>query len=370
MRKVVIWGAGTSGKEVLNCLKESYDIVCFFDNDKRLEGKSVDGVEIVSPKKLTEIVKLNVDAIILGVSVMLYEDVYQQIQEILPDYDDVYYVPTYWKHLKFIKYSNKNGYSMYPFLGVEAVRACNLKCNACLHFSNVVEELGEYNLVQLDMDFERLSQLFTNICCVRVAGGEPLLAKPEHLANMIEIIKAHFPDCMVELITNGLLLTKIPKSLINIIKKYEVRINITLYEPTKKIFSKIEEFCKKYDISYIAYGTDRDSFTRRLYLQGNGMRDSIYRRCDINRCNIMRYGRITHCPLEMHADYINKHFETNLPENIGYNFYDSKANGEEIREYIRKASESCEYCGIPETIPWTVKSKGTTIKDWMVNRVE
>lgn len=369
MKKLAIWGAGTSGKEVAECLKKSYNIVCFFDNNRNLAGERVCGIEVMPPDNLEEkIVQLEVDAIILGVSVMLYDDVYRQIIDAMPIYDDIYYVPTYWRHIKFIKYSNKNNNSMYPFLGVEAVRACNLKCNACLHFSNVVNNLEEYDLHQLDKDFKRLSELFTNICCVRIAGGEPLLT--DQLPDMIKIIKRYFPDCMVELITNGLLLTKIKKELIDVLHEYEIRINITLYEPTKRIFGEIKEFCKNNNILYIAYGTDRDSFTRRLYLEGNGKKDQIYRQCDINRCNIMRYGRITHCPLEMHADFINQTYGTKLPENIGYQFYDKNASGEAIREYIRVASQSCEYCGVPEVIPWSIKHRTATIEDWMVNRVE
>lgn len=369
MKKLAIWGAGTSGKEVLDCLKDIYDIVCFFDNNRELEGHKIEGVNIFSAENVSKkVAELGVDAIILGVSVMLYEDVYQQLTRIIPEYDEIYYVPTYWSHIKFIKYSNKNNMSMYPFLGVEAVRACNLKCNACLHFSNVVEELGEYDLEQLDNDFKRLSKLFTNICCVRIAGGEPLLAP--HLSEMIKTVKKHFPDCMVELITNGLLLTQIGQELIETICKYEVRVNITLYEPTRKRFDDIKEFCRINNISYIAYGTDRDSFTRRLYVEGNGRRDEIYRKCDINRCNIMRYGRITHCPLEMHAEYINKRYGTSLPEKVGYMFYKEGASGEEIRNYIREASDSCEFCGVPEVIPWSIKHKTATIEDWMVNRVE
>ena len=369
MNRLVIWGAGSSGREVLEVLKSSYDIVCFIDNNENIVGNDIDGIEICSPKILPSLVeKFNVDAIILGVSVMLYEDVYEQIMSILPEYDNVFYVPSYWKNIKFIKYSNKKGKSMYPFLGVEAVRACNLKCNACMHFSNVVEELGEYDLGQLNSDFKRLSEIFTDICCIRIAGGEPLLSN--NLPKMIRIVKKYFPNCMVELITNGLLLTKINKDLIEAICENEVRVNITLYEPTRKKYDEIEAFCRQNNIPYIAYGTNRDSFSRRLYLKENGKKTEIYNKCDMNRCNIMRYGRITHCALEMHADYINKRYGTQLPENEGYNFYSDDASGEAIRQYIRGASKSCEYCGTPEVIPWSVKHKTATIKDWMVNRVE
>ena len=256
---------------------------------------------------------------------------------------------------------------MIAFLGIEAVRACNLKCNACLHFSNVVEDLMEYDLDQLDRDFHRLSELFQNICCVRVAGGEPLLS--DKLPQMFSIIKKYFPDCMVELITNGLKLIDIDNSLLRAIHEYEVRVNVTLYPPTKKIFSKIEHFCEENNISLMAYGEDRSIFTKRLYPQGHNSEKEIYVKCDINRCNIMRYGRITHCPLEMHGDFINCKYGTKLPEDGGYHFYNSESTGQDIKAFLRQSSYSCRYCGLPQELKWEVKSKNASLEDWTVCRI-
>jgi FlaA1/EpsC-like NDP-sugar epimerase len=63
--KIIIFGAGISGKIIYEKLKDKYDIVAFFDNDKTKQNTIFDGVNVMEPKPL-DIFQFNIEFIVIA----------------------------------------------------------------------------------------------------------------------------------------------------------------------------------------------------------------------------------------------------------------------------------------------------------------
>lgn len=61
--KVIIFGAGSTGKKIFKEIKTYYNIICFIDNDSTKWGTVLDNIVIYNPEK---ILKIEYDKIILG----------------------------------------------------------------------------------------------------------------------------------------------------------------------------------------------------------------------------------------------------------------------------------------------------------------
>ncbi|WP_145152803.1 TylF/MycF/NovP-related O-methyltransferase [Paenibacillus xylanexedens] len=64
MEKAIIYGAGTTGKSVLEQIqKKGANCIAFIDNDSNLHGEKVNGISVIAPN---DIVTLNFDKIYIG----------------------------------------------------------------------------------------------------------------------------------------------------------------------------------------------------------------------------------------------------------------------------------------------------------------
>lgn len=67
---VMIYGAGHSGRQLLNALdqEEKYNVVSFIDDNAEIQGREIGGVRVNSPTKLEELItEYNISAILLAV---------------------------------------------------------------------------------------------------------------------------------------------------------------------------------------------------------------------------------------------------------------------------------------------------------------
>ena len=87
---------------------------------------------------------------------------------------------------------------------------CNLKCKYCSHFSAIAKE-EYYDVNKYKKDMKRLSKITGGkINVIQLLGGEPLL-HPE-INKLMNITRFYFPHTTIDIITNGLLLDKMPDS--------------------------------------------------------------------------------------------------------------------------------------------------------------
>ena len=80
MKKVVIWGCGTSGKISYEKAKSEFDVIAFIDNNHILYGDKMYGIGIISPETVYELCRdKKINLIILGGCSTNYDDIYNQI---------------------------------------------------------------------------------------------------------------------------------------------------------------------------------------------------------------------------------------------------------------------------------------------------
>ena len=68
MKKVLIFGAGGFGREILMQINKDNEVIGFLDNDLSRKGESVDGVEIIGNATATN--EIEYDEIVLGTLAM------------------------------------------------------------------------------------------------------------------------------------------------------------------------------------------------------------------------------------------------------------------------------------------------------------
>lgn len=76
MKKMVIFGAGPTGKRVYEFYKDICEIIAFTDNDPKLYGIGYDGLPVISPERLSQ---MDYDYIVIG-SVQGRDDIYGQLR--------------------------------------------------------------------------------------------------------------------------------------------------------------------------------------------------------------------------------------------------------------------------------------------------
>lgn len=78
MKKCIIWGAGFYGKSAFHKLSLTHNVLYYVDNNSKLWGSIINGIEIISPEKMYDIYDDETDIIICCNS---YIEIYKQIAD-------------------------------------------------------------------------------------------------------------------------------------------------------------------------------------------------------------------------------------------------------------------------------------------------
>ncbi len=139
-----------------------------------------------------------------------------------------------------------------PMFEVHIAEHCNLNCQCCTHFS----PLAEPEFLPLDdyeKDMKRMSELTTgkiNVGSVHILGGEPLLNK--NCTKYLELARKYFPNSVIRLITNGILLPQQPEEFWKVLSVNNITLAPTKY-PIDINWKKIQDYCNQYKIKLDFY---------------------------------------------------------------------------------------------------------------------
>ena len=232
-------------------------------------------------------------------------------------------------------------------MGVHATDHCNLNCKGCNAFSPIAEE-GFLDIQTYKKDIEKLAELTGNkLLSMFVAGGEPLL-HPD-INEILNITREYFIGTKIYIITNGLLLLKMPEIFWKCCQKNEVEIYISRY-PIKINYDLIKEKAKEYDVIIDIYGGSNMPIKLMhkfpLDLTGNQTLKRSYNICnEINSCHIIKNGKIYPCNPIARIVHFNKYFNKKL-EISSEDVLELKniVNIEQIYNFLCSPKSFCKYC--------------------------
>nr|WP_257906137.1 radical SAM protein [Campylobacter lari]MCR6536026.1 4Fe-4S cluster-binding domain-containing protein [Campylobacter lari] len=253
----------------------------------------------------------------------------------------------YWKNLDF----HLRKITPQAFLEVVEIHlseSCNLNCFGCNHFSQLAEK--EFpDLKKFEKDIFRLAEISQGyIENIRLMGGEPLLNP--NCVDYFDITRKYFPNSNIWLVTNGILLDKQDECFWNSCHKNNIEIRPTKY-PIKIDWARIENICKKYQVSLVFFNQGQIEKTSWKFLLdpfGNQDRYKNFINCSMaNHCIQFKDGRLYTCTLPAHIHHFNKKFNSNF-QVTKLDFIDiyKVKDYQEILTFLAKPISFCRYCKV------------------------
>lgn len=244
---------------------------------------------------------------------------------------------------------------------------CNLNCKGCAHFSPLSK--AEFpDFAEAERDFARLGELFHGKCnSISLMGGEPLL-NPQ-IEDYCRMARKHFPIGDVQIVTNGILLLKMPDSFYKTCKEAKITIHVTPY-PIKLDHKSIRKRCRRYGVPYHFYWdeTSKEEFFRYV-IDETGSQDMVQNFIDCgnaNYCLFLYKGRMYPCGAGAHFRVFNDYYQAGmeLTDQDSVDIYKVKGDWELLME-LAKPVPMCRYCvmsGRKETFTWGHSKKDK--KEW------
>ena len=259
----------------------------------------------------------------------------------------------------------------YLKMEVHITEHCNLNCKGCFHFSCIAnKEFLSLNVFESNL--KRLSELTRKLPEIVLLGGEPLL-HPQ-ICSFIVTSRNYFPNTLIKILTNGILLEKQSNKFWSTCKDNNVIISISLY-PINIDFKNIERIAMEqkvhliYDEDYTkTYSHISDKHTMyKWYLDIAGKQNYIknYNNCRHKGglCITLRDGKLYPCCTVAHIIFFNRMFNKNLDvtDRDYIDIYKTDSI-DDVYDFMIKPFPFCRYC-IPlkqHTVDWSVTKKEIT----------
>ncbi|MBQ6380342.1 MAG: radical SAM protein [Clostridia bacterium] len=247
----------------------------------------------------------------------------------------------------------------------EITQFCNLNCKGCADYINLVPDKKHYALEEFIQDYTRLSELFCTVKKIRLMGGEPLL-NPQ-LGEYVKACREIFPAADIRIVTNGLLIPKLPAKTLQTIRETRSKFDISNYPPTRRKLPKIKARLHAFGIQY-DIGFPMDFFLRTL--RENPAEDPApaFKNCLFTHCHMLSQGKFSPCSYAHCIGRLNTAYGLSFPENDCVDIY-SDITGEEILRRFNHPHEFCKYCvagAVPFRWQGGIYAKKADKYDWIV----
>ena len=241
---------------------------------------------------------------------------------------------------------------------------CNLNCASCYVFSSIADkEFPDFD--EMDRDLKRISELtHAEVNEIVVSGGEPLLNKD--INDYLTMVRKHFPETNIKLITNGLLVKKMPESFWETCAREDIEIYPTQYR-VKVDWDYFRKKCIEHQIRY-DMSIIRDNFGfQKLNMDWRGRHNarSMFNSCPYsNRCVALENGKLYTCSTASCVKIFNKKFNMHFPENNGIDIYKAK-NLQEVLDFLATPIRFCAYCALPVASQVVWQRSSYTKEEWL-----
>jgi molybdenum cofactor biosynthesis enzyme MoaA len=225
---------------------------------------------------------------------------------------------------------------------------CNLRCKGCDHFAPIAEE----RFVSLDNIRKDLAQISTilsgEVKRIGVMGGEPLL-HPQ-LKEILISTRLYFPNTLIQLVTNGLLLLGQDEEFWLICRGNNIIIVNTKY-PINLDYEAIKKTAAAHGVVFEHYGyTGITKFSHKITLDIEGIQDpeKSFAECfHANRFPLLMDGKLYSCPIAPNVRHFNNKFGTHmeLEDRDFLDIYRVK-KASELLNFLSSPKPFCRYCNV------------------------
>ena len=342
-KRVVLFGAGNEGICAAYILKENGVVpVCFCDNYK--EGDRV-GLPIISTDTL---IKDYGDAMIVVTAIGYMPEIIVELKRLGISEERIV------TELKTHLY--KQPYLAY--FEVNICDHCNISCKGCSHFSPLADSRTS-SLDVIRSDLRRMSELTSqNVDEIHLLGGEPLL-HPD-LPEILITAREAFPDTVISIITNGILLLKQNEVFWEACKDNRITVEVTKY-PINLDYQKIIQAVEEKGISFKFHSytgkAQKTLYKMPLDIKGRQNPEVSFRNCTLaNRWIALMDGKIYTCQTAPNVIHFNNRFGTrmDLQDSDCVDIYKAR-DIDEILSFLCTPKPFCKYCKTTEIIngiPW------------------
>lgn len=262
-----------------------------------------------------------------------------------------------------------------PFLSIETIEIhivehCNLQCKGCVHFSPLAKE--EFlSLEEFRKDLTRMYELTNgNIKIFNILGGEPLL-HPQCL-EFLKSTREIFPNSVVKLVTNGILLPEQPDSFFQTCSKYDIKIEPTKYQLDIN-WDLIEAKCKQFNVK-LEYFQNSEFVVKTLYkdvldIEGKHNEKEEFLNCRLDDFSWMflDHGKIYKCARTAYVRHFSNYFNLDLKlNNDDYIDIYKISSVKEILDFFASPSSFCKHCAHEKKtggLEWSKSEKN--IYEWV-----
>lgn len=218
---------------------------------------------------------------------------------------------------------------------------CNLTCTHCAHFS---PQLRRQNIPQSSIEADLAAAARTLAPQhVQILGGEPLL-NPQ-LPELIPLFRRYFSNAVINVVTNGILLLRMPSTFYQSLSANNVGIVVSCYPDVSLNMPLIQQRCIEFGVYLECW--HQDTFLDFLNPSGNSDPVEARANCPMEGCLNIRDQRVFPCPVAAWADFGGLPFNSSdgLPLMATIDELSTILNRERV-------TSACAYCRVkPERRP-------------------
>lgn len=244
------------------------------------------------------------------------------------------------------------------FIEFNIVDHCNNSCRYCSHFSPIASK-REISLESFEHDLKLLAPIVSgHVSSMHLMGGEPLL-HPQ-IEDLLVLSRHYLKQDEIAIVTNGILLKKMPESFYRTVRENNIYIRISTY-PIGIDYNEIMEYVRGKGCLCECYHIADEMSYRPMDEHGRGNILYNYVKCKMGGlCLQVKDGKLFYCAYSAYQQILNDKFHTsfNHAEHAFLELEKIKSL-KDIYKFRLKPNGDCRYCLVKEwkSNPWMKSTK-------------
>lgn len=235
---------------------------------------------------------------------------------------------------------------------------CNNCCGYCSHYSPIASK-KELSLESFEHDLKLLAPIVSgHVDYVHLLGGEPLLHPL--IIDLIILARRYFKNDRIAIITNGILLKKMPDSFYKTVLENNIHIRISPY-PIHINYEELMVYVRSKGCFCDCFRIADKMFYRPMVEDGSGNVVYNWLHCKLGGlCLQVKEGKLFYCSYSAYMDILNERFKTSFThDKHAFLELDKIKSIKDIYKFCARPNGDCRYCLVEERKlnPWRASTK-------------